>query len=256
MRTVIIEDEFAAAQALKTLLSEVAPDIEIIRTLQSVEESIEWFSGGDTPDIVFMDIHLADGSSFAIFDRVNIACPIIFTTAYDRYALRAFDVNSIDYLLKPIDKSHLERAVGKIRNINQRGAETQIESRLLEKLIKQMRDAVSQYKSALLISHKDKLIPLPVKKIAYIYTESKIVRAVDFDERETVIDQTLDELFSQLDPSLFYRANRQYIVAKSAVKDVSIWFNGRLSVNLSVKTPERVLVSRANAGNFKAWVTA
>lgn len=253
MKALIIEDERAAAQALRALVAEAAPDIDVVGALQSVEESVEWFSAHPAPDLVFMDIHLADGSSFAIFDRVRIACPVIFTTAYDQYALRAFDVNGVDYLLKPVDRARLERALGKVRAIRGPRQVAEENAQLVEKLLASMRR--TGYKSALLIPVKDKLVPLPVKTIAYIYTADQMVRAVTFDGAETFIDQTLDELYAQLDPAQFYRANRQYIVARTAVKDLSLWFNGRYSVNLSVKTPERILVSRANAGDFKRWMT-
>ena len=254
MKAVIIEDEWAAAEALEELIGEVDPGIGIVGRLQSVEESVDWFNTHSAPDLVFMDIHLADGSSFTIFDRVTISCPIIFTTAYDQYALRAFEVNSVDYLLKPVDRKHLERAIGKLRTARTSPELADANASLIEKLVSQMRQT-SAYKTALLIPVKDKLVPLPVRTIAYIYTEEKVVRAVDFEGRETLIAQTLDELHSQLDPRQFYRANRQYIVARDAVRDVSIWFNGRLSVNLSVKTPERILVSRTNAREFKEWIT-
>lgn len=255
MKAIIIEDELTAARMLEELIGEVAPDVEIVGRTQSVEESVEWFSTHPAPDLAFMDIHLADGSSFGIFEQVNISCPVIFTTAYDQYALRAFDVNSVDYLLKPVDREHLERAIGKFRD--RRGADESVASNaaLIEKLISEMRQA-SSYKTALLIPAGDKLIPLPVKNIAYIYTEEKIVRAVGFDGKETFIDQNLEEISSQLDPRQFFRANRQYIVARGAVKDVSLWFNGRLSVNLTVKTPERILVSRVHSREFKEWITA
>ena len=254
MKAIIIEDEHLAAQALTGLLREVAPEIQIIAVLQSIDESVEWFQLHDTPDLVFMDIHLADGSSFSIFESVDISCPIIFTTAYDQYALRAFDVNSVDYLLKPVDKSHLERAIRKFRNIKNSTEIAENNSQLIEKLVLAMRQS-SAYKSTLLIPVKDKLIPLAVKTLAYIYTENKIVRAVGFDGSETFIEQTLEELASQLDSRQFYRANRQYIVSRSAVKDISLWFNGRLSVNLTVKTPDRILVSRLNVKEFKEWLT-
>ena len=254
MKAIIIEDEPAAAEALEELIGKVAPEIEVIGRLQSVEESVEWFSTHDMPELVFMDIHLADGSSFGIFKQVNISCPIIFTTAYDQYALQAFDVNSVDYLLKPVDREHLERAIRKLRNRRKSGETGQANAALIEKLIAEMH-RTSTYKTALLIPSKDKLIPLPVKNIAYVYTEEKVVRAVHFNGQETYIDQTLEDLYSQLNPRQFYRANRQYIVARSAVQDVSVWFNGRLSVNLTVKTPDRILVSRLNSKEFKDWIT-
>ena len=254
MKAVIIEDEWAAALSLEELIGAIAPDIEITARLESIEESVDWFSTHPVPDLVFMDIHLADGSSFSIFENIHISCPIIFTTAYDQYALRAFEVNSVDYLLKPVDKEHLERAISKLRNIHGSKELEKVNMALIEKLVSQMH-RTKTHKTALLIPVRDKLVPLPVKTIAYIYTEEKIVRAVNFDGKETFIDQTLDEIYSQLDPNQFYRANRQYIISRNSVQDVTLWFNGRLSVNLTVKAPERILVSRINAKEFKAWIT-
>lgn len=253
MRTVIVEDEIAASQALEKLISEVAPDTQVVEVLQSVDESVEWFSSQPMPDLVFMDIHLADGSSFSIFDEVEISCPIIFTTAYDQYALRAFEVNSIDYLLKPVDKERLKLAMAKFRNISRSEQIAQDNSLLAQQLLAAIGNKAT-YKSSLLIPVKDKLVPMSVRTIAYIYTENSIVHVVDFSGNKTVVPQTLEEIYSQLDPARFYRANRQYIVSRDAVKDLSLWFNGRLSVNLTVRTPERIIVSRLNAKDFKNWL--
>lgn len=254
MKAVIVEDEFAAAQSLQRLIGDIAPDIEVVTILQSIEDSVEWFGTNPAPDVVFLDIHLSDGSSFSIFDHVSISCPIIFTTAYDQYALQAFDVNSVDYLLKPVDSEHLERAIGRIRKMSGSRESAEENILLIEKIVAEMRQTAS-YKTTFLIPLRDKLIPLPVKTIAFIYTEDKIVRAVAFDGKETIMEQTLDDLYSQLDPRQFFRANRQYIVARNAVSDISLWFNGRLQLNLSVKTPERIFISRLNAKAFKMWLT-
>lgn len=254
MKCVIIEDEYAAAMSLSALVKENIPDMEVVAVLQSVEESVEWFENNPSPDIAFMDIHLADGSSFSIFSKTEVTCPVIFTTAYDQYALRAFEVNSIDYLLKPVSKENLLRAVEKYRRLTSAGHESELNPELMKRLIADMRNKTA-YKSALLIPSGEKLIPLPVKEIAYIYTENKIVRIVCKDERKIYIDRPLDELCSMLDPHDFYRANRQYIISRDSVNDISLWFNGRLSVNLSVKTPEKIVVSRANAGDFKKWIS-
>lgn len=254
MKCVIVEDEYAAAMSLSALIKENVPDMDVVAVLQSVEESIEWFGANPSPDMAFMDIHLADGSSFSIFSKVEITCPVIFTTAYDQYALRAFEVNSIDYLLKPVGKENLLRAVEKYRRLTAAGQEPELYAEVMKRLMSDMRNRTT-YKSALLIPSGEKLIPLPVKEIAYIYTENKIVRIVCNDEREIYIDRPLDELYSMLDPHNFYRANRQYIISRDSVRDLSLWFNGRLSVNLTVKTPEKIVVSRANAADFKKWVS-
>lgn len=250
MRSVIVEDEAVAAQALRSLIEETAPDMEILTVLQSIDECVEWFGGNPMPDLVFMDIHLADGSSFAVFDEVKISCPIIFTTAYDEYALKAFKVNSIDYLLKPINKKELEQAINKFRDLSGKIPHQE----LLNNLLTSMKEVRSAYKSYFLVSFKDKLIPLSVNETAFIYIEDKIVRAVTFTSETYYLDQTLDVVFEQLDPTCFYRANRQYIIARKAVKDITLWFGSKLSVNLMVPVPERIIISKAKVGEFKKWL--
>lgn len=250
MKAVIIEDEIVAAQALQTLIGEINPDIRIIAVLQSIDESVEWFRTSLLPDLVFMDIHLADGSAFTIFEKVNVSCPIIFTTAYDEYALKAFEVNSIDYLLKPINKQDLKRAIDKYKNFS---FHPDINTNLINKLLKSLKQDTASYKSYFLVPEKDKLIPLATHDIAYIGIDSKMVKAITFDNRTYYMNLILDDLIRQLDPSLFFRANRQYIIAHKAVKDASLWFGNKLSVNLTVPTPDRIFVSKARVGEFKSW---
>ena len=247
MKALIIEDESIAAQALESLIKETDSEAEIIAILQTIEDSVEWFEENPMPDLVFMDIHLADGSSFAIFDKVDITCPIIFTTAYDEYALKAFEVNSIDYLLKPINKGDLERALTKYKNI------TYPKKSSLDGLLEQMGGLKKKYKSCFLIPERDKLIPLAVSAIAYIYIDTKTVKAIAMDGHTYYLNQTLDEIMAQLDPEAFFRANRQFIISRHAVKDLSIWFGNKLAVNLTVPVPEKIIVSKARVGEFKAW---
>lgn len=236
-----------AAKTLKKLLGEVSPDTEIVGVLESIEDSVDWISQHPMPDLIFMDIHLADGSSFTIFDRVTVTCPVIFTTAYDEYALKAFEVNSIDYLLKPISKEALERAVAKYHNLG-RGLEQQ----QLEALLKHL-GAKPKFKSCFLLPERDKLVPLPTNDIAYAYIDTKTVKLVTFDDKTFYMNQTLDDILAQLDPQMFFRANRQFLISRNAVKDVSVWFGNKLAINLTVETPEKVIVSKARVAEFKAW---
>ncbi|MDR2038822.1 MAG: LytTR family DNA-binding domain-containing protein [Bacteroidales bacterium] len=251
MKAVIVEDEVIAAQALQELIREIVPEAEILAVLQSIDESTEWFQVHSMPDLVFMDIHLADGSSFAIFDGVKITCPIIFTTAYDEYALKAFEVNSIDYLLKPISKKDLERAINKYRHIRVNPTDN---TELMDKLLASMKKSEAVYKSYLLVPEKDKLIPLPVSDIAYIFIDTKLVKAVTYTNRNYYLDQTLDELMDVLNPADFFRANRQYIIARKAIKDLSMWFGSKISVNLLLPTPEKIIVSKARVREVKDWI--
>lgn len=249
MKALIIEDEVLAAQSLQKLVSEVAPETEIIGILQSIEESVAWFGENPMPDLVFMDIHLADGSSFAIFEQVQITCPIIFTTAYDEYALKAFEVSSIDYLLKPINRNDLTRAMNKFKAfVGDKSFDNQAITNLLQQF-----GASKKYKSCFLVPERDKLIPLATTNIAYFYIDTKTVKAVTLDERTYYMSQTLDDIMVQLNPDDFFRANRQFIVSRKAIKDLTIWFGNKLSLNLLVKIPEEIIISKAKVAEFKNW---
>lgn len=248
MKALIIEDELLAAKHLQSVISEVG-NIEVIARLESIAETIEWFKANNQPDLVFMDIHLADGSAFEIFKHVIICCPIIFTTAYDEYALKAFKVNSVDYLLKPIDSESVLNALKKLKDLK---ANSGIPSDI-QNLIDSFRKA-SAYKSHFLIPSKgDKLIPLQSSEIAYVYIDSGMVKAVSYEEKTFRFEFTLDELADLLDPKDFFRANRQFIIARKAIKDIDLWFNSRLSVNLKVPAPEKVIISKARIPEFKSW---
>lgn len=246
MKTLIIEDEVLAAQALQKLLGEVSPEAEVLGILETVEESIEWFENNEMPDLLFMDIHLADGSSFSIFEKVDITCPVIFTTAYDEYALKAFEVNSIDYLLKPINKKDLRRAMEKYKTLV-------IGRNQMQKFMMQMEPTRKRYRSCFLMPERDKLVPLPVTNIAYVYIDSKTVKIVTFEHKNYYMNVTLDDLMDILDPELFFRANRQFIVSRTSIKDISIWFGNKLAVNLNVEVPEKIIISKAKVSEFKTW---
>ena len=249
MKALVIEDEILAAQSLQKLVTEVAPDTEIIGVLQSIEESVAWFNENPMPDLVFMDIHLADGSSFAIFEQVQITCPIIFTTAYDEYALKAFEVSSIDYLLKPINRNDLTRAMNKYKSLV---ADKSFDNQALAELVQKIGTS-KKYKSCFLVPERDKLIPLATANVAYFYIDTKTVKAITLDEHTYYMSQTLDDIMLQLNPDDFFRANRQFIVSRKAIKDLTIWFGNKLSLNLLVKIPEDIIISKAKVAEFKSW---
>ena len=250
MKALIIEDEVMAAQALQKLLGEVSPNTEVVGVLETIEESVEWLENNTMPDLMFMDIHLADGSSFAIFEKVNITCPVIFTTAYDEYALKAFEVNSIDYLLKPISKEALVHALNKYHNLAEKRVNADQFDRLLAKLGEKKR-----YRSCFLLPERDKLVPLPVDIITYIYIDAKTVKIFTTNGKVYYMNHTLDDIMNELDPQMFFRANRQFIVARQSIKDVSVWFGNKLAINLNVETPEKIIVSKARVSEFKTWFT-
>lgn len=248
MNAVIIEDETAAVNSLKAILAQnKVVSVEVTAELESVEESIDWFRRQPMPDLIFMDIHLADGSAFRIFEQVDIEAPVIFTTAYDEYALQAFQVSSIDYLLKPITPALLERALNKLRLFDpeERLAHIRHTNRTI-----QTRHTVK----SLLIMLADKFYPLPVEEILYFYTVNEKVTAYTADGRQHPVDRTLDTLGEQLDEGLFFRANRQFILSRRAIKDIDLWFGNRLSVNLIVPAPERIIISKTKTPLFKKWI--
>lgn len=250
MKALIIEDEVMAAQALQKLLGEVSPNMEIVGVLESIEESVEWVENNPMPDLMFMDIHLADGSSFAIFDKVNVTCPVIFTTAYDEYALKAFEVNSIDYLLKPISKEALVHALNKYHTL----AEKRVNADQIDKLLSHLGEK-KRYRSCFLLPERDKLVPLPVDIITYIYIDAKTVKIFTTNGKTYYMNHTLDDIMNELDPQMFFRANRQFIVSRQSIRDVSVWFGNKLAINLNVETPEKIIVSKARVSEFKTWFT-
>lgn len=251
MNALIIEDEKAALRNLKAVIAEADRSITVVGEADCIIDTIDWLKAHPMPDLVFMDIHLADGSAFEIFNYIDITCPIIFTTAYDEYALKAFKVNSVAYLLKPITTPDLLGALNKLKRLSRNGDEKQ--DKLFD-LIRELRKNES-YKTHFLIPVKaDKFVPIDVDEILYFYISDGQVKAVDNNLKEYVFPQTLDELACSLNPRHFFRANRQYILSKRVIKDIDIWFNNRLAINLKVAS-ERVFVSKAKVNEFKEWFT-
>lgn len=252
MKAVIVEDERAAVRNLTALLTDVTPEMEVIAVLDSISESVEWFEEHKSPDLVFMDIHLADGSAFEIFRHIEIVCPVIFTTAYDEYALKAFKVNSVDYLLKPIGAEDVRNALKKLELFRTATGEPE-SGEDIQGLIRMLRRQES-YKTHFLVPQKgDKLLPLSVESVYYFYINEGIVKAVTMEGKEYPVSHTLDEIADSLNPIRFFRVNRQYLIARKAIKDIDLWFNGRLSVNLIVPVPEKILISRVRVAEFKEW---
>lgn len=249
-KVLIIEDESAALRNLREVMSETGWDFVIAGETDSIADSVAWLRSHPMPDVVFMDIHLADGSAFEIFRHTTIDCPIIFTTAYDEYALKAFDVNGIAYLLKPISADALRKALDKLERLGM-GCRRQMPA--LEDIMRALRNDRRGKSHFLIPAGGDRLIPLSAESIMYFCIRDGAVRAVDSDLKEYTFQQSLDELSEVLDPREFFRANRQYIIAKKAVRDISLWFNGRLIVNMKIRMPERIIISKARASEFKEW---
>ena len=248
-KVVIVEDETAAAVNLRSMLKSINPDVEVLDVLESVEEAVEFFSKGTDADVVFMDIHLADGDSFRIFKSVDITIPIIFTTAYDEYALEAFKVNSIDYLLKPFKEEDLTRALDKLQRLTATERAT-----ATERVETMVATAESDSLRTILVRFKDKLIPIAMEDVAFFYTFSERVTLTTLEGITYPVDKTLETLSQQLDSVKFFRANRQFIVSRKAVKDIAVWFGSRLALNLVIETPERIIISKARVPEFKRWL--
>lgn len=248
MRILIVEDETIASEYLANLLIQLEPDIEIAAVTESIAQTVRWFKGHTAPDLIFMDIHLSDGSAFSIFDLIEVPTPIIFTTAYDEYAINAFKVNSIDYLLKPIEAEELARSIGKFRHLT---------SQQKSEVVSQQKevDMGGGFYKKLLISHKDNLIPVAVDQIAYFYTSDHQTTLCLRDGKRYPYNKTLDSIIRHLDPELFFRANKQFVIARDHVANITIWFDRRLLVTLDVETPERVYISKNKSTEFKEWLT-
>jgi two-component system response regulator LytT len=246
MKVIIIEDEIAAYDNMKQILNQIDPFIVILGNFDTVTESVLWLRSNPAPDLIFMDIQLADGSSFNIFECVNIEAPVIFTTAYDEFAIDAFRVNSIDYLLKPITLENTRKAIEKYNRINQL---------VLQKIINRF-DILykpKEYTQRILVPVKDKILSVKTANIAYFYNTSGSTEVITFDQVNNKIEKSLDSIINNLDPACFIRANRQFILSKNAMKDITIWFDSRLLINLIVSTPEKIYVSKNRASEFKNW---
>lgn len=245
----IIEDELPNAARLKKMLLQIDKHIEIAGELQTVQASIEWLEKNEHPDIICMDIKLTDGLSFEIFDHVEIRSHVIFITAYDEYALKAFEVNGIDYLLKPLDAVQLEKSIIRIKGLVNRSTSPD----LLE-VIRKMQHKEDIYRSRFLVSYRDMLIPVMVPNIAYFFSEHKLVYLVTNQSERYVIDQTLEELEQELNPRDFFRATRQYIVSAGAIQKIHQVFNGKLKLELFPPT-EEVVVSREKSNALRKWLS-
>ncbi len=253
MRILLIEDEAPAARRLEKMIREILPTAELIGILDSVSTAIDFFQHLPAPDLVIMDIQLADGLSFELFDHVQVQAPIIFATAYDEYALKAFKVNSIDYLLKPIDKDELQKALEKWQNLRKNISENPWQKNLSQ-LITQLQGNQKAYKSRFLVKIGEKLISTPEQEIAYFQAEDKIVFLHTRAGKKYVLDYTLDELEEVLNPENFFRLNRQIIAHLQAIQSIHTYFNGKLKIHLVPEAPEEVIVSREKTPSLKDWL--
>lgn len=250
MKVVIIEDELPAANRLAKLLQQYSDEVEIIHRADSIESSVRFLSAPPSIDLIFMDIQLADGLSFDIFEKVKINTPVIFTTAFDQYTLKAFKVNSIDYLLKPIDETELHRSLEKFQQLYPKNAVD-----FSDKILKLLQDMNAvKYKERLLIKRGQQLSYLKTQHTAYCFADGKLCYAVDFNGAKYLLESNLSQLEEQLQPDSFYRINRHLLVNIEAVKKVHTWLGGRLKLEICPSTTAETVVSRERVNGFKEWL--
>ena len=251
MQVILIEDEMPAANRLARMLEQLDGEIVIRERFDSVESSVRYFLSEPAPfALVFMDIQLADGLSFDIFAQAPVKAPVIFTTAFDQYTLKAFKVNSVDYLLKPIDESELSNAVEKYRQLY-RNKKTDFSEKILQ-LVQQMNGG--RYKERLMIKRGQQLSYLKTENVAYCYADGKLCFAVDFNNAKYLLESNLTQLEEQLSPTQFYRINRHLLVNIESVKKVHTWLGGRLKIEVSPTTTAETIVSRERVNGFKDWL--
>ena len=256
MRYLIIEDEPLAQDELVRMLNALDPNFTLLASIDSVKESVEWFNNNEQPDIVFMDIHLSDNICFDIFNKVEITAPVIFTTAYDQYAIEAFKTNGIAYLLKPIEEEELVAALKKFRTLTN----TNIELSSIHSHIQQLSTLNSQlatrnsYKERVLAKVGDNYQHVAMQDVAYFYSEDHYTFVATKDKQRYIINYTLDTLVEQINPQQFFRISRQFIININAIDNISKHFNGRLKITVNPSFSEDIYVSRNRVQTFLAWL--
>ena len=246
MNVILLEDENRAANHLERLLSKVAPDMVVIAKLESVRDGVKYLQNNPEPDLIFSDIQLADGLSFEIYNQVAVQCPIIFTTAYDHYALEAFKTNGIDYLLKPIEEERLKQSIEKAKHFSP--------GLVLEKILSiSGSPSVKPYKSRFMVKVGDKIKTIPVEEIMVFYSQ-KASFILTADKRTYCIDYALDQLEPMLDPETYFRINRKYIVSIHACTNILAWSNSRLRLKIEGTDDPDIIVARERVQEFKNWL--
>ena len=254
IKAAIIEDEIPAARLLNKMLTELRPEWEILVLPGNVEGAVKWYQDNPHPDILFLDIQLTDGVSFSFIEQANPESMIVFTTAYDEYAIRAFKANSIDYLLKPIDKERLGEALEKYEKLTSKFyKEFNKQGDILE-ILQNITNPAKKYRTRFLISGEDKLFTLQVDDIAYFYSENKITFAVTQKGQEHIIDLSLNKLMEQLDPEQFFRANRQIIISIASIDHAEPYFNGKIVVSVLPPYKAQITISEEKLSSFKLWL--
>ena len=252
MNVLILEDETLSAQRAKTLLYEHDPTISVIETIDSVEDATEWLGRNPEPDLMLVDIHLSDGLSFDLFKKVQVKSPVIFTTAYDQYAIQAFKMNSIDYLLKPLDKSELGFALGKFKTLSQE--RKSLITSDIQQLMQTFQASNKKYKNRFLVKFGDNIQFKNTDEIAYFFADDKITYLVSNEGRRFIIDYKLEQLEDLLDPQFFYRLNRKFMIRIDSVQKIKTLINSRLQIFLKPSFEQEIFVSKDKMSDFKTWL--
>ncbi len=251
MKIVIIEDEKLTAADLAETITEVVPEAQIAALLTSVASSISWFSAHEQPDLIFSDIQLGDGLCFEIFKAVNITAPVIFCTAYDEYALKAFDANGIGYILKPFDKPAVEKAIQKYNRLKSSPASNSYD---LAEIVKLFENRNKQSHGSVLVYKQDKILPVRFTDIALFYIENEMTRLITFDEKTYTVNKTIEKVEETV-PGDFFRVNRQFLVNRAAIREASHDFGRKLTLKLTIPFHETLTVSKNKVTSFLEWLS-
>ncbi|MBK7881088.1 MAG: response regulator transcription factor [Saprospiraceae bacterium] len=256
MKIFIVEDEDLAVKKLIKTLHSINPDLEITGTADSIASSVLWLEEHPHPDLILMDIELSDGQSFEIFNRIEVKSPVIFTTSYDEYALKAFKVNSIDYLLKPIQKEELELALSKFKKLRGDHPDPSESVINIKQLMNELRQnsQPKEYRKRFLVKHAQKLISIDIEQIRYFYSEDRLNFFKTMDDKKYLVDYSMDEIEEMLDPDKFFRINRAFIVAIKSIDQINDYFGNRLKLVLNPAIDKETIVSREKVSDFKEWM--
>jgi len=256
MKILIVEDEELAVKKLQKTLLAIEEDIDIVGTTDSIASTVEWLQSNPAPELILMDIELADGQSFEIFNLTEVKSPVIFTTSYDEYALKAFKVNSVDYLLKPIQKEDLEVAISKFKNLRQSFSNNKQDDSQINALVRELQQTLKtkEYRKRFLVKHLQKMVSVEVGTIAYFYSDDRLSLFKTMDDKKYVLDYTIDEIENMVDPDQFFRINRAFLVSIKCIDQIHDYFGNRLKLNLKPNIDKEALVSREKVSEFKNWM--
>lgn len=256
MKILIVEDEDLAVKKIQKTLAEVDGDADVIGVTDSIQSTVNWLEKNDTPDLILMDIELSDGQSFEIFNKTKVKSAVIFTTSYDEYALKAFKVNSIDYLLKPVQKEELRAALDKFKTVSTSYKPAEQKEINMDALVKELQQKLQpkEYRKRFLVKHGQKLVSIETEDIAYFFSDGRLNFFKTFDNRKFVVDYTMDELEDMLDPQRYFRISRSFYISVASIDQIHDYFGNRLLLQLKPTVDKETIVSREKVTDFKKWM--